>query len=124
MVSKINVKNIKLSIEWYVSKLGFVHDPRFDLTTWSQLSIGIPNVAIGLSREAPTGSGGAVITFVTEDIRAAREALIKNGVDVGEIIKIVDDGVYLVFFKDLDGNTLGLRQNSCNHPSLSSFTEL
>ena len=122
VVSRINVKSIKDSLEWYKSKLGFEHDPRFDSPNWSQLTIGIDNVAIGLNQQKFTGSGKTVLTFVTDDIQAARESLIKRGVKVSEI-ENAGQGVSLVFFEDIDGNLLGLRQNPLKQPSVGEFTK-
>ena len=112
-VAKVNVSNLAASLEWYESKLGLIPDPSFQTATWAQLNLpGIPQVAIGLS-VAPQGIGtaGAVSTFVVDDITAASNGLIEQGVQVGPITN-VGDGVLLCFFQDPDGNTLGLRQNS------------
>ena len=111
-VAKVDVSDLNASFQWYETKLGLVPDPKFNTPTWMQLQLpGISNVAIGLNL-SPTGvgTGGAVSTFVVQDITTARNGLIEQGISVGPIIK-ASTFVLLCFFKDPDGNMLGLRQN-------------
>ncbi|AOJ05052.1 hypothetical protein WS70_25335 [Burkholderia mayonis] len=56
-----------------------------------------------------------MLTFVVNDIDGARQQLIENKVPVDNISD-VGDGVKLCFFKDPDGNLLGLRQNPASQP--------
>lgn len=134
VVSKVDVADIHASLQWYETRLGLVHDPRFDVPGWwAQLNV--PNVgrtAIGLNRDpggahagegagASAGGGhGQVTTFVVSDIEAARDGLIQSGVQVGPI-QTVPLGVKLAFFQDPDGNSYGLRQNGDNHPGASEI---
>jgi lactoylglutathione lyase len=113
-VAKVDVSNLKASTEWYVDKIGLVRNARFDAPTWRQLDLpGKPGVSIGLNLNAKgVGSGGATATFVVADIEKERQALISKGVNVTPISN-VGDGVCLAFFKDPDGNQLGLRKNGC-----------
>ena len=60
---------------------------------------------------------GAVSTFVIADIVAVRNALLAQGIGVGPIV-----GVLLCFFKDQEGNSLGLRQNSKGQPKTAKST--
>lgn len=110
IVQKVNVKNLKDSINWYVTKLGFRLNPKYATPTWAQLITDIPNVEIGLNQGTPTGTGQGVFTFVVQDIVKAREALIKKGVSVGAIEHYAD-GVLFAPFHDPDNNSMGLRQN-------------
>lgn len=109
---KVDVSDLDASISWYEEKLGFKLDPRFRTQTWAQVSIpDIPNTSIGLNLNPEgVGTGGGVTTFVVGNIKAVRNVLIDRGVSVGPIEE-PGEGVKLAFFKDLDGNSLGLRQN-------------
>jgi predicted enzyme related to lactoylglutathione lyase len=123
LVSKIDVADIDASLRWYEEKLRLRHDPRFDVPGWwAQLNVpGLRRVAIGLNKDAGGTEGrGQVTTFVVPDIETAREGLIARGVEVGPITD-VPHGVRLAFFKDLDGNDYGLRQNAENHPAATEI---
>jgi lactoylglutathione lyase len=121
LVAKVNVSDIEKSTNWYVQNLGLELDGRYSTSTWSQLNLGMPGVAIGLNLD-PThiGTGGAVTTFVVENIAQTRAKLISEGIDVGPIMN-VGEGVQLAFFFDPDRNSLGLRQNSSEHPPVSQL---
>lgn len=116
-VAKVDVSDLNASTDWYEGKLGLKLDERYSTPTWRQFSLpDIPATAIGCNlNPAGVGSGGAVSTFVVVDIAAARNSLIAQGVAVGAIID-VGHGVLLCFFKDPDGNALGLRQNPPGQP--------
>jgi lactoylglutathione lyase len=111
-VAKVDVSDLNISFQWYSTKLGLTPDPRYNTKTWMQINLpGIPNVAIGLNLSPTgTGTGGAVSTFVVQNINTARNGLLEQGVNVGPIIE-ASFNVLLCFFKDPDGNMLGLRQN-------------
>jgi len=123
-VAKVDVSDLDASANWYGSKLGLIPDPRYNMPTWRQFNLpGITLSAIGLNLNAAgVGSGGAVSTFVANDITAARASLIEQGISVGPITD-VGSGVLLCFFKDPDGNSLGLRQNSPDQPKASQIGE-
>lgn len=112
LVYKINVSNLAASLDWYGNKLGLEHDADFDGPTWVQFKVpGVSNLVIGLNVDPVNiGSGSAVPTFVVKDLEAACNGLVANGIDAGDI-QDVGSGVKLSFFKDPDGNTLGLRQD-------------
>ena len=111
VVAKVNVSNIQASLAWYVEKLG-MQPAGAETATWAQLAFpGHTGFTVGLNLDAGhVGSGGANTTFVVRNIEAARNELISKGVDVSPISQ-PGDGVSLAFFKDPDGNELGLRQN-------------
>ncbi len=119
-VAKVNVSNIEASVAWYTSKLDLEVDRRFmEIPTWRQLNMpGLERVAIGLNQSANVGTGGANSTFVVSDINKAVEILLARGVKVSKPAP-VGNGVLLSFFKDLDGNDLGLRQNGPSEPQPS-----
>ncbi len=117
LVIKIDVSDLDKSAKWYADKLQLELDERYNADTWRQFNIpDAPNSAIGLHLN-PDGSGlgGKKATFVVNDITAARDELIRNKVDVGEVI-VLGDWIRLAFFKDPDGNILGLRQNHADLP--------
>jgi catechol 2,3-dioxygenase-like lactoylglutathione lyase family enzyme len=117
LVARLNVSNVETSAKWYESKLGLTQDHRFDAPGWRQLNLnGVTGAAIGVSEDAPSGTGGSTITFVVSDIEEARQELIAEGVSVGPI-EPAGDGVLLAFFTDEDQNKLGLRQNGPSHPA-------
>jgi glyoxylase I family protein len=132
VVSKVDVADIDASLRWYETKLGLIHDPRFDVPGWwAQLNIPhVGRTAVGLNRDAGAagkgaeghagGGRGQVTTFVVADIETARQRLIDNGVDVGPIETVPHD-VKLAFFRDPDGNNYGLRQNADTHPGASEI---
>lgn len=110
LLIKVSVADVNTASTWYQEKLGFVQIfPYEDI--WVRMSIpGYEHVSYGLSKDSnPTNSGGEVTTLVVPDIEAARTELIAKGVTVGPI-ENPGAGVKLAFFKDPDGNSLGLRQ--------------
>jgi glyoxylase I family protein len=117
-VAKVDVSDLNASTDWYQGKLGLMLDERYSTPTWRQFTLpDLPSTAIGCNLNAGgVGSGGAVSTFVVVDIETARNNLLAQGIDVGAIVD-VGDGVLLCFFKDPDGNALGLRQNAPEQPS-------
>lgn len=117
LVIKVDVSDLERSVKWYCEKLHFELDERFNADTWRQLTIPeVPNTAIGLHLNPDsTATGEKKATFVVNDITAARNELIKNNVEVEEIVKL-GEWVQLTFFKDPDGNILGLRQNHAALP--------
>ncbi|MCF7981075.1 MAG: VOC family protein [Pseudomonadales bacterium] len=118
LVIKVDVSDLEKSTQWYTEKLHFQLDERYNADTWRQLNIpDVTNTAIGLHLN-PEGAGmeGKKATFVVNDINAARNELVKNNVEVDEIITL-GEWVKLAFFRDPDGNILGLRQNHASHPN-------
>src|ERR1700743_3304563 len=59
LLAKLNVADVGKSADWYETKLGLTHDPRFDTEDWRQLNVpGVTGAALGLWQGSPTGSGG------------------------------------------------------------------
>ncbi|WP_156440839.1 VOC family protein [Burkholderia sp. ABCPW 14] len=116
-VAKIDVSDLDASSDWYQKNLGLIPDSRYDTPSWRQFNLpDLKRVALGLNFDATNvGTGGAVLTFVVNNIDNARQNLIENKVPVTNIID-VGHGVKLCFFQDLDGNSLSLRQNSASQP--------
>ena len=118
-VSKVDVSDLDASVAFYGKKLGLIPDEKYHTSTWRQFRV-LPRVAIGLNvHPTGVGTGGAVATLVVDDIEQASNRLQKQGVEVSKIDD-VGDGVRLAFFKDPDGNSLGLRQNSPQHPKAAA----
>lgn len=117
LVIKIDVSDLEKSVNWYSEKLHLELDERYNAETWRQLNIpDVTNTAFGLYLNPEgIGKGGKKATFVVNDIVAARNELIRNNVNVEEIINL-GEWVKLAFFTDPDGNILGLRQNRSDLP--------
>src|SRR5438270_380905 len=113
VVEKVDVKDIKASLDFYVTKLKLKHDKRWDVPNmWAQVQFPEnPRIGIGLNQTAqPVTSQGPTFTFVVDNITAARDALIAEGIKVSEI-QPVGHGVSLCFFSDPDQNRFGLRHD-------------
>ncbi|HXA16680.1 MAG TPA: VOC family protein [Thermoanaerobaculia bacterium] len=115
-VVKLNVTDVDSSVKWYAANLQLVHDPRYDVPGWwAQLNVPeMRCLAFGLNKGVPQ-PGSDTPTFVVPNIAKARDRLVALGVPVTPI-QTVPPGVQLAFFKDPDGNQLGLRQNPPQHP--------
>jgi glyoxylase I family protein len=114
-VSKVDVSDLDIGSAFYGKTLGLTPDDKFNTPTWRQFRV-FPRLAIGLNlNPSGIGTGGAVATLVVDNIAQARTNLIEKGVKAGPIID-VGHGVQLAFFKDPDGNSLGLRQNPPGQP--------
>ena len=123
-VAKVEVSDMTTSVLWYTTKLGFMVNNKYtDIQQWRQLFMpGIdPNVQLGLYQPCSgppckiTTSGGAVSTFVVSNIHEAITELEANGIACEP--EWAGEGVCECFFKDPDGNGLGLRQNGTTQPS-------
>ena len=110
LLLKVSVSDIVVASKWYSDKLGFTEIFSYE-DIWTRMTIpGYTAITYGLSKDGhPTNSGGQVTTFIVSDIATAKKELEDKGVDVGPI-ENPGNGIQLAFFKDLDGNSLGLRQ--------------
>ena len=111
-VVKVDVTDLDRSLRWYQDKLGFKLDDRHSAGSWRQLTLdALPNTALGLLLNPDgAGLGGKKATFVVTDIDAVRESLVRNGVDVDEVV-VLGEWVKLAFLRDPDGNVFGIREN-------------
>lgn len=131
-VVKLSSSDILASRRFYTKILGFVVDERYTINVGgcylneSYIQLNLPdldnNIAIGLYKDIyapmpkqdPSAIPGTAPTFLVADIKSEREALIKKGVSVEEIISNTSDEGYtdeFAFFQDPDNNTLVIRQN-------------
>jgi glyoxylase I family protein len=110
-VAKINVADLEESASWYEKCLGFERNRSFDTESWTQMRTHVDSVEIGLFKSTPSGTGKGVLTIVVNNIEEARQSLINAGVDV-KPIQQPSPKVKFASFQDLDGNSLGLRQNT------------
>lgn len=109
-ISHINIKvsDTKKAVAFYTGQLGFkliVDDPIVDHYEVAAQSSG-PGLAFVEDKKMIGQSTG--ITFSTKDIHETCQMLKKNGVRVTEPYKA--HGEWWAGFKDLDGNSYGLRQ--------------
>jgi len=113
LVAKLDVRDLKVSLEFYVQKLGLTNDLRWQVPdVWAQVYYpNNPRAWIGLNKTAqPVTNQGSTITFLVRDIKEARARLQAEGIEVSEIEEAPGD-VLLCFFQDPDQNSLGLRQD-------------
>lgn len=112
LLIKVSVADVSAAKTWYKEKLGFKVLFQYE-DIWVRMEIpGYTNVTYGLSKDNhPHNSGGEVTTLIVSNITIAKAELEDKGVTVGPIIEPGAD-VKLAFFSDLDGNSLGLRQES------------
>ncbi len=105
------------------SKLGLIHNPRYDDRGWRQLHYPENKaIAIGLWEEQYNiGTGGQATIFIIDDIERARSGLMAQGIDVTPIKQVGDTEILEAFFRDPDGNLLCIRQNPSRCPRVSDF---
>ncbi|MDJ0676321.1 MAG: VOC family protein [Calothrix sp. MO_167.B42] len=112
-VTRFNVSNLEKSLNWYLDKLHMDLDydnlafPYYAQVYYPEY----PGTQIGLSASNPVQSGQATATIVVDDIAGARDYILSNGVQVGELCNAGNGRTVLAFFCDPDGNNLALRQN-------------
>jgi catechol 2,3-dioxygenase-like lactoylglutathione lyase family enzyme len=112
LVMRITVADLQQSVAWYEEKLGCKVVECFEAFVGLEMP-GLPHITIGLKGVDPArarGSGGAVLTFVIENIQETHRQLTQRGVAV-QPIETQPEGVQLAFFEDLDKNRFALRQD-------------
>ncbi len=109
-VFNVPVKNYKAAIDFYTKKVGMTlitNEPSFD---HYELAIGTSKKpTICLCEGEPLNSDAGII-FSTSDIQATYRELRKNGVKVTEPYEA--HGEWWSGFKDLDGNSYGIHQET------------
>jgi len=116
VTASIGVKNLKKSLEWYTTKLGFKHLYTVDEIQWAECATGLAGLNIGLGQResVPTG-GGATLTLGVEDIDAARALIESQGVKFEGPTHTIPGMVKLCTFYDPDGNSLMFFQDLQSH---------
>jgi len=109
----VPVTDVDAAIDFYVNKVGFHldHDHRVtDTLRFVQLTPqgSACSIAIGTGLTEMTPGSQKNLQMVVKDSAAAREMLIKNGVEASEI-QDMPWGIF-TFFADPDGNTWSLQQ--------------
>ena len=104
-VAVVTVSNFKEGLAWFNQKLGFETEYVIEEMPWAEVRTNVPGFNIGLGQGDDAGKpGGAVLSFVVEDIAAARKALEARGVAFDGAIMDTPGVVKLTDFHDPDGN--------------------
>jgi catechol 2,3-dioxygenase-like lactoylglutathione lyase family enzyme len=102
------------TVAFFVDALGFEKRLDAELTAgfrWIEVAPPASDVSVAIVTASPSLPSGidTGIRFVTTDAEAEHAAMVRNGVDVGEILRW--PGVpAMFFFKDLDGNVFYLAE--------------
>ena len=107
----INVTDFEKAIAWYREAFGFELIYRLDDWKWCELRTPIAGVNVGLGQTDDQTHGGMSATFVVADIVAAKAHIESLGVVFDQDIHEIEGMVKLAFFKDPDGNALGLAEH-------------
>jgi len=112
VVIRFDVFDVEESVGWYTELLDMDFNKESSaLPYYGQVFYPeYPDTQIGLSAGHPN-SGTATATIVVDDIFAAQQGLMSQGVDVDDICS-AGEGVVLAFFCDPFGNNLALRQDN------------
>ena len=105
----ILVKDYKKAVDFYTNELGLklvVDDPRID--RYEVAAQGSTGPGICFVEDSKMVGEHTGIVFSTNDVQGTCQMLRKNGVRVTEPYKA--HGEWWAGFKDLDGNSYGLRQ--------------
>ena len=107
----INVSDFERAIDWYSEAFGFELIYKLDDWKWCELRTPIAGVNVGLGQTEDDTHGGMSATFVVADIEAAKAHIESLGVVFDDDIHEVAGMVKLAFFRDPDGNALGIAEH-------------
>jgi catechol 2,3-dioxygenase-like lactoylglutathione lyase family enzyme len=107
----INVSDFERAIAWYREAFGFELIYKLDDWKWCELRTPIAGVNVGLGQTDDETHGGMSATFVVADIEAAKAHIESMGVVFDDDIHEVAGMVKLAFFRDPDGNALGIAEH-------------
>jgi methylmalonyl-CoA/ethylmalonyl-CoA epimerase len=106
----ISVADVALSKEFYGEKLGMKF--LFDAGPMAFFQCGETRFMIGAGNEKTVVPGGTILYFKVDDLRATHDALVEKDVyffqDPHLVAKMPDHELWMAFFKDPDGYTIGL----------------
>ena len=106
----LEVRDLQASRAWYEKVLGAKLFYELEGGGWCELSTPVKNTLVGLKQadagKAPIHNGGSALSYGVKDMAKAKSWLEANKVKLkGEVIEIPQT-VKLLYFEDLDGNTL------------------
>ena len=107
----INVSDFERAIAWYREAFGFELIYKLDDWKWCELWTPIEGVNVGLGQTDDATHGGMSATFVVADIEAAKAHIESTGVVFDDDIHEVAGMAKLAFFRDPDGNALGIAEH-------------
>jgi len=106
----ISVSDFALSREFYKDTLGMKH--LFDAGPMAFFQCGAVRFMVGAGNEKTVTPGGTILYFKVDDLAAAHAALVEKNVfffsDPHLVAKMPDHDLWMAFFKDPDGYTIGL----------------
>jgi methylmalonyl-CoA/ethylmalonyl-CoA epimerase len=106
----ISVSDVALSKEFYAEKLGMKF--LFDAGPMAFFQCGETRFMIGAGNEQTVSPGGTILYFKVDDLTATHDALVDKDVyflqDPHFVARMPDHDLWMAFFKDPDGYTIGL----------------
>jgi methylmalonyl-CoA/ethylmalonyl-CoA epimerase len=106
----ISVSDVALSKQFYGEKLGMKF--LFDAGPMAFFQCGETRFMIGAGNEKTVVAGGTILYFKVDDLAATHEALVDRDVyfmtDPHLVARMPDHDLWMAFFKDPDGYTIGL----------------
>jgi methylmalonyl-CoA/ethylmalonyl-CoA epimerase len=114
----LTVNNLPEAREFYRETLGMQF--LFDAGTMAFFQCGATRLMVGTS-DKPTVSGGTILYFRVPDIHAAHAILKSKGVPFVQeahlVARMKSHDLWLAFFTDPSGNTLGLMSEASRTPT-------
>lgn len=110
----LRVTDLGRALDWYTDVLGFSVIHHVPENGWAELQTPVEQVRVGLTavEAMPLSGGGAVLTFGTRDLDAARAWLeTRDDVRFDGDTCTIEGWVRLATLYDPDGNVLMLSQN-------------
>jgi methylmalonyl-CoA/ethylmalonyl-CoA epimerase len=106
----ISVSDLALSKEFYQETLGMRF--LFEAGPMALFQCGDIRFMIGTGNENTVAPGGTILYFKVDDIHSAHDALVDKNVyffsDPHFVARMTDHDLWIAFFKDPDGYTIGL----------------
>lgn len=101
------VADMDRAVQFYQNVLGF--KLLFHREDWSEFDIGGQRLALKKVERIEDATGGAVVSFYADPIEKAIHSLKERGVQFSGELEVYSYGK-IAWFKDSEGNTLGLYQ--------------
>jgi catechol 2,3-dioxygenase-like lactoylglutathione lyase family enzyme len=103
-----HVRDLDAALAFYIGKLGFTETFVDDEARWATLDLGDTEVAL-TEGEPDSGDEGGVATIDVEDVKAERERLEREQVEVGTVLEL-HGAMRLLDVFDPDGNRIQLTE--------------